>query len=181
VEGRLSIDDKHVSICEVAVDNLAADLDLVCNAVSFFLGHVGEEDLLACYFVFNNIGARVHIRTILDQSSQFHSINCGNTLGECKLFSHEDGDSNLVSSKHRVRRDHRPSTEIDAFTHHFHAEHAFFFLEELSNTLLLFINSFLSHRSIHKNICSILELNPFLCCISVLGLIRFSFSFALAH
>lgn len=37
VQSRLSVHDQHISILKMAVDDLAADLDLVRNTVSFLL------------------------------------------------------------------------------------------------------------------------------------------------
>jgi len=64
---------------------------------------VGEQDLLSCNFVFNDVCSRMNIRTILDHSSQAYSINRGDALWERKLFSHEDWHTDLVGGEHRVR------------------------------------------------------------------------------
>ena len=61
VQGWLSIENQHITVGKVTVHNLATDLDLVSNTVSFLPGHVGEQNLFSSFLIFNNIGAWVHI------------------------------------------------------------------------------------------------------------------------
>ena len=65
----LSIDEQHVAVGEVAMNDFFADLKLISQAVSLFLGHILEQELLASYLVFNHVGSRVHGGSITDEGS----------------------------------------------------------------------------------------------------------------
>lgn len=61
VQSWLSVNNQHVSIRQVAMNDLAADLNLVCDSISFLLGHVRQEDLFPRYFILNDVRARMNI------------------------------------------------------------------------------------------------------------------------
>lgn len=167
VQSWLSVDNQNIAVGQVTVHNFAAYLNLVGNTVSFLPGHIGKQNLLPSLFVFHNICTRVHIRSVLNETREADCVNCWDTLRESQFPGHKDRHSNLISRNHRIRRNDRSTPKVDSLAHHFHSKHAFFSFEELSDTLLLLINSFLCHRRIHKNIDSILQHDPLLGRVSI--------------
>jgi len=127
------------------MNDFASDLNLVGDTISFLSGHVGEQDLFACFFVFDNIGAWMDIRAVLDQAGKSNCVNSRDTLRERQFSGHKDRDTNLIGSDHGIGGNDRASTEVDTLAHHLHAEHALLPLEELPDALLLLVDSLLGH------------------------------------
>lgn len=145
MKGRLSVDKKDISVAKVAMDYLLAYLELLSDSIPVLLGHVLEEDLVATVFIFDHVGTRVHLGAIPHKCAKSLDVDIRNTLGKGQLFGHEHGHADLISRDVGVGGYNTPSTKVDSFTHHFHAEHAFFALKELPDTWLGFVSRLLSH------------------------------------
>lgn len=61
VKGRLTVHNQRVTVGQMAVHDLATDLDLVGHAITFFSSHVGQQHLFARVLVFNDVRTWVHI------------------------------------------------------------------------------------------------------------------------
>lgn len=124
---------------------------------------------LASLFIFNYISARVLFRTVDHWTSQSLNVYMGNRLWEGQFLCHKNWNTNLIRCYIRIWWDYTSSAEIDSLTHHFHAEHAFFPLKQLSQSRLFSVSSLLCHRWVHEWIDGILELDPFLHCLGLGG------------
>jgi len=142
----LSVDEQDITSHQVSVDDLATNLQLVCDSFSLLKRHVLQEELIAGFFIFHDVGSWMLRRSVDNVLTQATITDSCNTFWEGQLSRHEDWHTDLVSRDVRVGRNDTPSTEVDTLAHHFHSEHAFLALEELSNTWLCFIDRLGCHR-----------------------------------
>jgi hypothetical protein len=124
-------------------------------------------DSLTSLFIFNDISTRMLFRAVNHWASKSLNINMWYWLWERQFLSHKDGYTNLISCNVRVWRNNTSCTEVDSFSHHFHAEHALFPFKQLSQSRLFSVCCFLSHWWVHEWIYGILKLDPLLHCFSL--------------
>lgn len=144
------------------VHDLPAHVQELCEAFPLLRAHVLQMYLLARLLVLDDVGARMLLGTVPHGLAEPLSIKACDRLRERQLPRHEYWYSDLVCGDVGVRRNDTSSSVVDSLTHHFHSEHAFLLLEQLSDSALLLVCVFRGHRRVHKAIYSLLELNPFL-------------------
>ena len=121
-------------------------------------------NLISCFFIFNHVRTWMLLGAISYSLPQALCIKHWYWFRKREFSSHEDRHSNFISGYIWIRWYDTSTSIIYSFTHHFHSEHAFFFLQKLSDPTLFLISSFWCHWWIHKTIYSFLELDPFLSC-----------------
>jgi hypothetical protein len=142
----LSVNKQDISSHQMPVDDLATNLQLVCNSFSLLTRHILQVELITSVLVLHDVCTWMLSRSIDYVFTQSTIAHRSNTFWECQLPGHKDWYTNLVSCDVGVGRNDTPSAEVDTLAHHFHSEHAFLALKELSDTRLCFVDRLGRHR-----------------------------------